>query len=200
MAGRLAPARREDLAYECYELSAKGLSLREIARRKGVSHPTVSNLISEESLRRRKHTDDHLIKSLAAKWAVVSRLWEELNGSPSSHAAANLGRALRGLLSDIDKVTGVIAPTRVEHRAEVSVVIQNALKAWYGRLNGEELELLFMLAEKAEGGGIHKDVNVVELAFERYRQHGTLTKEGALRVLEVVPDYPPDETEAGGKW
>jgi hypothetical protein len=94
------------------------------------------------------------------------------------------------LLSGIDRVTGVIAPTRVEHRAEVSVVIQGALKSWYGQLNDEELELLFMLAQKAEGGEISKDVNVVELAFERYRQHGTLKKEGPLRVLEAVPDYP----------
>jgi DNA-binding CsgD family transcriptional regulator len=187
---RLTPARREVLAAECFELSLEGLSLREIARRKGISHPTAANLISEESTRLRRRNDDHLVRSLAAKWKVVERVWQELNGSPSSHGAANLAHALRGLLSDIDKVTGVIAPTQIQHKGQVSVVVQNALQNWYEHLNDEEVALLLMLTEKAEGGEISKDVNVVELAFERYRQHGTLKKEGPLRVLEAVPDYP----------
>ena len=106
MAGRLAPARREELAHECFQLSAQGHSLRAIARRLGISRPTASALVHEESQRLRRQNDDAFTKSLAAKWAVVQRLWEELNGSPFSHAAANLGHALRGLLSGIDRGKG----------------------------------------------------------------------------------------------
>jgi hypothetical protein len=145
-------------------------------------------LIREESQRLRRQNDDHLAKSLEAKWLVVARLWEELNGSPSSHAAANLGYAIRGLLSDVDKITGVIAPTQIQHKGQVSVVVQNALQSWYSQLNDEEVALLLMLTEKAEGGEISKDVNVVELAFERYKKYGTLKREGAPHVLELAPN------------
>lgn len=78
------------------------------------------------------------------------------------------------------------------------VELQQERQRIHERQARARLELVHMLAEKAEGGGISKDVNVVELAFQRYKEHGTLQKEGALHALEAVPDYPPNELEAGG--
>lgn len=184
---KLTPAQREQLSAECFELSLEGLSLREIGRRKGLSHPTVSNLISEESTRRRKQAEDHLQKSLAMKMKVVERLWSELHNNPSSHATANLGHALRGLLSDLDKLTGVIPPSQVHHKMDVQVVLNQALRNWVPRLNDDELQMLYLLACKAEGGDIPEETDVVRMAFERYSQQGTL-KKSEPEIIEVIPE------------
>jgi hypothetical protein len=132
------------------------------------------------------------------KRKLAERLWEEFHNSPSAHAAANLGHALRGVLADVDKITGVISPTRYEHKTEVTLTLQKALQGWVSRLNQEEQVIVEWLIDKAEGGETAQEVNVVELAFERWKRHGTLL-DASAEIVEV-PDYPPNELEAGGKW
>ena len=70
---------------------------------------------------------DHLTKSVAMKYKIVERLWRELHGSPSPHAAANLGFALRGLLADVDAITSVRAPNQGHHKVDAQVVLKQAL-------------------------------------------------------------------------
>ena len=206
MGKHLTPAEREERAYECYELSSKGLSAREIGRRTGLSHPTVSNLIGEEVERRRSAREDHRMKSVAMKMKTVERMWAELDSSPSSHAVAQLGHALRGLLADVDLITGVRAPTKTAnvHHHVVENIRDAFYQTYFRALADDEFTMFELLYYKTPGDhhAIPQDVDVVKLAFEYYQRNGSLEGLDAESLCVPreadVPDFP--SKELGGGW
>ena len=203
----LSPAEREEKAHLCYELSLKGMSTREIGAHPDVqlSHPTVAALLSEESERRQSAKEDARMKSIAMKMKTVERMWQELDGTPSSHAVAQLGHAVRGLLSDIDLVIGARAPAKTAnvHHHVVENIREEFYRTFFDALADDEFTMFELLYFKAPGDHhtIPQDVNVLRLALDYYQRHGSL--EGLdVESLCVprdrdVPDFPPRELEGG---
>ncbi len=98
MSSRLSPAKREELMVSAYELSLEGHTFREIGRRLGLSHSTISEMVRTEAEKRRKSVDLQVQRLVDMNMKAVNRLWAELNQNPSGTATANLVIALRGLL------------------------------------------------------------------------------------------------------
>jgi hypothetical protein len=204
----LSPAEREEKAHLCYELSLKGMSTREIGAHPDVqlSHPTVANLIGEEGERRRSAREDARMRSVAMKMKTVERMWAELDSSPSAHAVAQLGHALRGLLADVDLITGVRAPTKTAnvHHHIVENIRDAFYQTYFRALADDEFTMFELLYYKTPGDhhAIPQDVDVVKLAFEYYQRNGSLEGLDAESLCVPregadVPDFPPKELEGG---
>ena len=175
MAGRLPPAKREELMVSAYELSLEGHTFREIGRRLGLSHSTVSEMVRAEGEKRRKSVDLQVQRLVDMHMKGVNRVWAELNQNPSGTATANLVIALRGLLQDIGKLSGATPPSTHLHKVEVKHYVEQALKGWYEKLNQEELEVLTRLGAKVDEK-VQQDVCMVEEAFKEYSRRGTLER------------------------
>src|ERR671933_354086 len=175
MAGRLPPAKRQELMVSAYELSLEGHTFREIGRRLGLSHSTISEMVRTEAEKRRKSVDLQVQRLVDMNMKAVTRLWEELNRNPSGHSTANLVHALRGLLQDIGKLSGAPPPSLHYHKVDVKHSVEQMFQNWYGKLNSEELEMLMRLIAKIDES-IPPDVCVVEGAVRVYRERGTLQR------------------------
>jgi DNA-binding MarR family transcriptional regulator len=175
MSSRLSPAKREELMVSAYELSLEGHTFREIGRRLGLSHSTISEMVRTEAEKRRKSVDLQVQRLVDMNMKAVNRLWEELNRNPSGHATANLVHALRGLLQDIGKLSGATPPSLHYHKVDVKHSVEQMFQNWYGKLNSEELEMLMRLIAKIDES-IPPDVCVVEGAVRVYRERGALQR------------------------
>lgn len=151
----------------------------------GLSHPTVSALIAEEAARRRKTNDVHRMKSVAMKMKTVERMWQELDGSPSAHAVAQSGHAVRGLLADIDMVVRTRAPAAIHHKVSYQDISKKFHDQLFPYLNDDELQMLLWLYAKADDKDtrISGDVDVVKMAFEKYSADGRICQEVPLTEL-----------------
>ena len=185
MARPLTPAQRQELSVEAYELSLRGLSAREIARRFNVSHKTISSYLRAEAARRREERPDYQQYLLDGHRKVVKRCWDELERDPSPHATAQLLHALNAALNSLELLAGVRPPTRSKTE------ITHDTRSWergLERLSEPELLALEMLHKKVHGQ-IDKDTDVLEQIIRKY-QAGELVIGGGILELEE-----PDEAE-----
>jgi transposase len=181
VAAPLTPARREEIKVEAYRLSLQGHSAREIARKFGVDHHTISRYLKEEAHRRRQSRPDYQQYIADSHRQVIRRAWEELDRAPTAHAVAQLLHALNASLSALTTVTGAAPPKRTE--AEIF----HHTKAWeqgLGLLSPEELSALELLFRKVQGE-ISQNTNVLEEIIERYRS-GNLGRD-TDNIVELMP-------------
>lgn len=95
--------------------------------------------------------------------------------------------ALRGLIQDMAKLSGIAPPDQVRHQHDVQVsVLKQVLPTWFGRLSADEMHLLELLVDKGNGD-IAEDTNVLELVVDRYQRSGSLLE-------------PPAEIVEAGEW
>jgi hypothetical protein len=162
-------------------LSLRGCSSREVGRRLNISHKTASLYIKAETERRRAERPDPYQQSIDGHREALSRAWEELDKSPSPHAAAQLLHAVNAALNSIDLLNGTRAPTRSKREINIDV----SLDQGFERLSGAELGALELLAAKM-AGRIDENTDVLREILQRH-ETGTLTEVEHYPVLELEP-------------
>jgi hypothetical protein len=177
----LTPAQREELSVEAYELSLRGHSARELARRFGVSHKTISSYLRAEAARRRDERPDYQQYALDNHRKAVQRCWEELDKNPTAHAVAQLLHALNAALGSIELIAGVRAPTR--SKTELSLDVQ-LLDQGLPLLSDAELTALMMLFKKMSNE-IDEDTDVLAEIVRKY-EAGKL-RDDSDEPLELAP-------------
>ena len=194
MARPLTPAQRQELSVEAYELSLRGLSAREIARRFNVSHKTISSYLRAEAARRREERPDYQQYLLDGHRKVVKRCWDELERDPSPHATAQLLHALNAALNSLELLAGVRPPTRSKTE------ITHDTRSWergLERLSEPELLALEMLHKKVHGQ-IDKDTDVLGLIIRKHQAGELVIRADPLELEEpdeeeeIIDCYPED--------
>ncbi len=185
MAKPLTPAQRQDFGSQCYELSLKGVSNREIARQLGVSDKTVSRLVRQEAERRGRERPDFLQHAIDTHRRTIARIWEELDRrDPSPHATSQLAHALTNAQSQLDKITGVLAPSRMDIRMSVSQEygVQN--------LSDAALEAVVILTQAGSAGQDGEDA--LREIVRRY-QNNTLAPTFTVDSADLLELVPPED-------
>ena len=193
MAAPLTPAQREELSVEAYELSLRGNSAREIGRRLGVSHKTISSYLRAEAARRRDERPDYHQYALDSHRKAVRRCWEELDKNPTAHATAQLLHALNAALGSIELIAGVRAPTR--SKTEVSLDVQ-LFDQGLPLLSDAELEALTLFIKKMEGS-IDKDTDVLAEIVRKYEAGEFRGDPDDLLELEPLEEEEFDQGDPG---
>jgi len=109
---KLTPAEHAEKAHRAYELSLQRWSNREIARELDVSTTTVTMLLKEERLTRRKERPDPTEDALAQYDAIIRHGWEVLKQifNPSSYTVPAVLNAIANAQKEKDRIAGVRAP------------------------------------------------------------------------------------------
>ncbi len=184
MARRLTLAERDDFGARAYDLSLEGHSARAIARQLGISHHTVTSLIQAESARRSAERPDRRQHALDSLRRAMRRAWQELDGNPSPHATAQLLHALNSLQSEMNKIDGVHAPTKVDARVSVQQ------ESYVGNLADGPLEAVSIILEAASHGADGEDA--LAEVVHRY-QAGTLAGNLYVSSADLLELVPPEE-------
>ena len=123
--GHLTEEEGEALAHEAVLLRAEGLSYREVAARLGVNKNTVPGLIAQEYDRRKATRDEERAYAISVYRGLQRDAWKRLSALPvnsSSQSVSGMHASIRQAQERIDKITGIEAPTRTEHkRVEVDL-------------------------------------------------------------------------------
>lgn len=117
----LTQEEREDLGHRAVLLHAEGKNYRETAEEIGVHYNTVGGLIRDEYERRKATRDEERSRAIAVYRALQRDAWRRLKELPTGSAAQNvtgMHNSIRLEQERIDKITGIEAPTKSEHRTE----------------------------------------------------------------------------------
>ncbi len=185
MAKPLSPAQREELLGEAYALSLRGYSAREIGRTLGVSDKTAGRLVRQEAQRRSSERPDYLQRAIDSHQQLIKRIWQVLDsGSPSEHALAQLAHAVTNAQSQLDKITGVLAPVKADVR--MTITQENCVQS----LADGPLEAVVILTQAGAAGEDGEDA--LREIVRRY-QAGTLAPKFTVSSADLLEMVPPKD-------
>ncbi len=185
MAKPLSPAQREELLGEAYRLSLRGYSAREIGRTLGVSDKTAGKLVRHEAQRRSAERPDYLQRAIDSHQQLIRRIWQVLDHrNPSDHALAQLAHAVTNAQSQLDKITGVLAPVKADVRMTI------AQEPYAANLADGPLQAVAILLKAGAAGEDGQDALKEILA--RY-QNGTLVPTFTVSSADLLEMVPPED-------
>ena len=113
---RMPQAKRDELAAQIVELVAKGWNFTKIGKLLAIDRRTASRFYKNELANRAEHRDQDREKSIAQYETVIKEAWTRLEGlNSNSLNVSGLLNAIRQAQQAIDDLTGVKAPTKVQH-------------------------------------------------------------------------------------
>jgi len=113
---RISKARKDELAAQIVELVARGWNFAKIGKHLHIDRRTASKFYKDELADRAEHRDHEREKSIAQYEAVIKEAWARLEGlNSNSLNVSGLLNAIRQAQQAIDDLTGVKAPTKVQH-------------------------------------------------------------------------------------